>query len=65
MVFSLKVANLFVGNDPGDAYPEATISGPELEFNAVTWMVITGTNLDHHLNGPGIPMNTTVDVYSK
>ena len=62
MVFSLKVANLFVGNDPGDAYPEATISGPELEFTGATWIAITGADMDPRLNGQGIPMNTTIDV---
>ncbi len=61
-VFSLELANLLVGNDPGDACLEATISGPELEFTGATWIAITGADMDPHLNGQGIPMNTTVDV---
>ncbi len=61
-VFSLELANLLVGNDPGGACLEATISGPELEFTGAIWVAITGADMDPHLNGQGIPMNTAVDV---
>ena len=61
-VFSLELANLLVGNDPGDACLEATISGPELEFTGATWIAITGADMDPHLNGQGMPMNTAIDV---
>jgi biotin-dependent carboxylase-like uncharacterized protein len=60
--FSLDLANLLVGNDPGDACLEATISGPELEFTSATWVAITGADMDPHLNGMGIPMNTAIDI---
>ncbi|MFZ2288034.1 MAG: biotin-dependent carboxyltransferase family protein [Bacteroidales bacterium] len=62
--FSLELANLLAGNDPGDACLEATISGPELEFTGATWVAITGADMDPHLNGLGISMNTAVDVKS-
>jgi biotin-dependent carboxylase-like uncharacterized protein len=61
-VFSLELANLLVGNDPGDACLEATISGPELEFTGPTWVAITGADMNPHLNGQGIPINTAIDV---
>jgi len=61
-VFSLEMANLLVGNDPGDACLEETISGPELEFTGATWIAITGADMDPHLNDQGIPMNTAIDV---
>jgi biotin-dependent carboxylase-like uncharacterized protein len=61
-VFSLELANLLVGNDPGDACLEATISGPELEFTGAIWIAITGADMDPHLNSQGIPMNTVVNV---
>lgn len=61
-VFSLELANLLAGNDPGDACLEATISGPDLEFTGATWIAITGADMDPHLNCLGIPMNTAVDV---
>lgn len=63
-VFSLELANLLVGNDPGDSCLEVTISGPELEFTGATWIAITGADMEPHLNGQGIPMNTAVDVRS-
>jgi biotin-dependent carboxylase-like uncharacterized protein len=61
-VFSLELANLLVGNDPGDACLEATISGPELEFTGATRVAITGADMDPHLNGQGLPMNTAIDI---
>jgi biotin-dependent carboxylase-like uncharacterized protein len=61
-LFSLELANLLVGNDRCDACLEATISGPELEFTGATWVAITGADMDPHLNGHGIPMNTAIDV---
>lgn len=61
-VFSLELANLLVGNDPGDACLEATIAGPELEFTGAKWIAVTGADMDPHLNGMGIPMNTAVGV---
>jgi len=61
-VFSLELANVLAGNDPGDACLEAMISGPELEFTGATWIAITGADMDPHLNGQGIPMNTAVDI---
>lgn len=63
-IFSLELANLLVGNDPGDACLEATISGPELEFTVATAVAITGADMDPHLNGQGIPMSTAIDVRS-
>ncbi|MFN2337187.1 MAG: biotin-dependent carboxyltransferase family protein, partial [Bacteroidales bacterium] len=61
-VFSLELANLLVGNEPGEACLEATITGPELEFTGATWVAITGADMDPRLNGQVIPMNTAVDV---
>ncbi len=61
-VFSLELANLLVGNDPGDACLETTISGPELEFTGTTWIAITGADMDPQINGQGIPMNTAINV---
>lgn len=61
-VFSLELANLLVGNEPGAACLEATISGPDLEFTGAIWIAISGANMAPHLNGMGIPMNTAIDV---
>jgi biotin-dependent carboxylase-like uncharacterized protein len=61
-VFSLELANLLVGNEPGDACLEVTISGPEIEFTDATWTAITGADMAPHLNGQTIPMNTAIDI---
>ncbi len=61
-VFSLELANLLVGNDPGDACLEATVTGPELEFTGATTVAITGADMDPHLNGQTIPMNTAIEI---
>jgi biotin-dependent carboxylase-like uncharacterized protein len=60
--FSLELANLLVGNDPGDACLEATIYGPELEFTGAIRVAITGADMDPHLNDQSIPMNAAVNV---
>jgi len=61
-IFSLELANLLVGNEPGEACLEATITGPELEFTGSSLVAITGADMDPNLNGQGIPMNTAIDV---
>lgn len=63
-LFSLGLANLLVGNEPGDAGLEATVNGPEVEFTGTTMVAVTGADMDPHLNGKGITMNTAVDVKS-
>mgnify|MGYP001255403093 CR=1 FL=1 len=60
--FSLELANLLVGNEPGKTCLEATIYGPELEFTGAIRVAITGADMDPHLNDQGIPMNAAVDV---
>ena len=63
-LFSLGLANLLVGNEPGEACLEATVAGPELEFTGATIVAITGADMGPHLNGQVITMNTAVDVKS-
>ena len=43
--FSLRAANLLVGNDEGDAVLEATFLGPELRFTADALVAVTGAEL--------------------
>mgnify|MGYP002621011843 FL=1 len=49
--FSLRVANMLVGNDEGAAGLEAVFMGPELEFNADTWVAVTGATMPILLDG--------------
>ncbi len=49
--FSLRVANMLVGNDEGAAVLEAVFMGPELEFTADATVAVTGGDLPPKLNG--------------
>lgn len=49
--FSLRVANMLVGNDEGAAVLEAVFTGPELEFTAPGTVAVTGADLPPMLNG--------------
>lgn len=60
--FSLELANMIVGNDPGDACLEATVAGPEAIFTGETKVAVTGADMGPHINGNSIPLNTAVSV---
>lgn len=49
--FAMRVANMLVGNDEGAAGLEAVFMGPELEFQADTWVAITGATMPILLDG--------------
>lgn len=53
--FSLRVANLLVGNDESDAALEAVFLGPELRFTADTLIAVTGADLPPKLDGKPQP----------
>jgi len=61
-LFSCRLANLLVGNDPGDACLEATVSGPVIAFTGTTQVAVTGADMGPHINGSSIPLNTAVSV---
>jgi len=44
--YALRVANLLVGNPEGAPALEITLLGPELEFNAATWVAVGGATFD-------------------
>jgi len=60
--FSCELANLLVGNDPGDACLEATVTGPEMIFTGETTVAVTGADMGPQINGMSIPLNTAVGV---
>ena len=49
--FSLRAANLLVGNDEGAAVLEAVFMGPELEFTQDATVAVTGADLPPKLDG--------------
>jgi len=54
--WSLRLANILVGNDEGEAALEATMIGPKLKFQADGVIAITGGNLSPSINGKFVPM---------
>lgn len=60
--FSLRVANLLVGNDEGAAALEATYIGPSLEFTDDRVVAVTGGDAAATLNGEPLPTWTGVPV---
>lgn len=60
--FSLRLANMLVGNEPGAACLEATIVGPEIEFTDTTTVAVTGADMGLCINGITAAMNTTLTL---
>ena len=60
--FALRVGNLLVGNEEGDAGLEATFMGPTLRFHFDATIAITGADLSPVLDGRPIPGWATVSI---
>jgi antagonist of KipI len=54
--YSLRVANILVGNDEYEAALETTLTGPEICFNTDAVIAITGANMLPIVNGQIVPM---------
>lgn len=48
---ALRLANLLVGNAPGDAALECTLDGPTLRFESEALVAVTGAALGWHVDG--------------
>ena len=60
--YSLRAANLLVGNDEGDAALEAVFMGPELRFAEARTVAVTGAELPPRLDGVEQPTWTALQV---
>ena len=60
--YSLRAANLLVGNDAGAAVLEATLLGPELLFRQAAIVAVTGAEAAPKLNGNAQPRNESFAV---
>ncbi len=60
--YSLRLANLLLGNTEGEACLEITLLGPRLEFTASTVIALTGADLTPEMNGMPIEMWATLPV---
>src|SRR5258705_1481610 len=53
--FAHSAANLLVGNDPGQASLECTLSGPRLVADGACVVAIAGADFDPQINGVRVP----------
>jgi len=60
--FSLRIANILVGNDEYDAALETTLNGPEISFNIDAVIAITGANMVPRVNGYTVPMWRSIKI---
>src|SRR6202034_1455935 len=60
--YTLRAANLLVGNEPGAAALEATLLAPELLFRAPSIVAVTGAEATPKLNGEARPRNESSAV---
>lgn len=60
--FSLRVANLLIGNDENEGVLETTFIGPEIEFDCEEIIAITGADMKPKINGEPISMWTSIPV---
>jgi biotin-dependent carboxylase-like uncharacterized protein len=59
---SYRMANLLVGNHPGAACLEATMTGPEIHFNVPCTIAITGADMDPLLNGQPVRLWESIGI---
>lgn len=59
---ALKIANILVGNHPGEAGLEMTVMGASMEFTEANVIAVTGGNFSPVLNGSPLPMYRAVAV---
>jgi urea carboxylase len=60
--WSFRLANILVGNKPGEAALECQFMGPTLKFNSDRTIAITGANMSPKLDGENIPLWESLEV---
>ena len=59
---SFQIANLLVGNSPGESALEATVLGPSFHTTEDAVIAITGADMSPALDGRPLPMNRAICV---
>lgn len=62
--YSMRLANILVGNYMDDGVIEMTLMGLTAEFDGDSVIAVTGADMSPKLNGADIPSNTAVSVKS-
>ncbi len=63
-VYSMRVANILVGNDRDEGALEITFMGIEAEFDSDAVIAITGADMSPEVNGTPIPTYEAVSVHA-
>jgi urea carboxylase len=59
---AFRLGNALLGNDPGAAGLEVTVTGPTFQFNAPTRICLTGAEFDATLDGMPVPRNQALTI---
>lgn len=59
---ALKIANILVGNQPGEGALEMTMAGASMEFTEPDVVAVTGGNFEPTINGAPVPTYAAVPV---
>jgi len=57
---SHRIANALVGNEPGAALLEATLSGPEIRIDSGAMLAVSGADLGARLDSEDVPLDRPV-----
>ena len=60
--WSFRLANILVGNKPGEAALECQFMGPTLKFKSDRVIAITGANMSPKIDGELIPMWESIEI---
>lgn len=60
--YALRIGNLLLGNEEGEAGLEVTLIGPTLRFEEDCWIAITGADLGARINDMDAPLWETIPV---
>lgn len=63
--YSLRLANVLIGNKEEEAGLEITLMGPSLEIDKDTLIAITGGDLSPTIDGKSVPMRRPVYLHKK
>jgi len=62
--FSLQLANILVGNAPGDGAIEMTALGMTASFDCDCAIALTGADMSPTVNGEPVSMNRTLEIHA-
>jgi len=60
--WSFRLANILVGNKPGDAALECQFMGPTLKFSDDRTIAITGADMSPKIDGKSVPLWESIEV---